>query len=170
MQALEEAFKRVPDGVQKASYEPMLESARKSILEVMGTDGAPSLATIMNMVASADDRGDSGGVLRWESRLDDMLGNLEEVEHQLEILRVFALTNFNAGHFDKAASSFQRCVLRLGQLERFRDQATTLSEVGMCFILLNDTQPGAFEGAAICYEKARKLGEQHGFYSAVSKP
>ena len=124
----------------------------------------------MDMVAQANDAGDSVGVLMWESRLDEMLGCMLEVEDQLRMLRVFALTNFNAGHFAKAASLFQRCVPRLGKMERFRDQATTLSEVGECFLLLDDTQPGAVDDAGAWYEKARKVGDQHGFYSAVSKP
>jgi len=121
------------------------------------------------MVGEAHDAGDNAGVLMWESRLDEMLGCMEEAD-QLTMLQDFAQANFNTGNFAKAASLFQRCVPRLGKMERFRDQATTMSEVGESLIFLNESQPGAFEGAGVWYEKARKVGEQHGFYSAVSKP
>ena len=167
---MEEAFKRVPEGVQKQSHSEILQRARAKMLELMGTVDEPSLQTIMDMVATALHAGDSAGVLRWEGRLDEMLFCIVGVETQIRMLRTFAMTNFNDGHFAKAASSFQRCVPRCGKMGHIRDQATTMSEVGNCYMHLNDMQPGAFEGAAIWYEKARKLGEQHGFYSTVSKP
>jgi len=123
-----------------------------------GAGGAPYPSAVAVMVRTARASRDWSGVLRWESRLEELLLTLDEVRHP-QLIFDFADTNFHRGHYAKAASLFQRRVQLLGKMERFREQGVDMCRVGECFVSLNDAK-----GADTWYQKARTLAEKHGCY------
>ena len=125
----------------------------------VGAGGAPPLPSIGNMVLQARDARDWPGVLRWESRLEELLTFQES--GQTRMILAFACANFNQGHFAEAASLYQRRVQVLGKLERFTEQGHDMCLVGDCFLRLNNS-----EGAEMWYQKARRLGEKLGCYES----
>ena len=117
---------------------------------------------ICRMTDHAKERGDWPGVLRWESRLDEMLSLYSTTpEACAELVKTFACANMNQALFAKAASLFERSAELLGNLERFRDQARDVCQVGQCFFQLGDG-----DGATPWFERARKVGAAHGFFQA----
>ena len=132
----------------------------KSTLNICGDQagGAPSLAAVSDMVQTAVKARDWPGVLRWESRLEELL-TLNETRHP-HLFWVFAAANQTQGLFVEAASLFQRRVQVLEKLERSSEQGADMCQVGDCFLRLNDA-----EQAEMWYQKARKLGEKYGCYA-----
>ena len=117
---------------------------------------------ICGVTDHARQRCDWPGVLRWESRLDEMLSLYSTAPEACpHLIRTFACANMNHALFAKAASLFERSAQLLGNLERFRDQARDVCQVGQCFLQLGDV-----DGAAPWFEKARKVGAAHGFFQA----
>ncbi|KAJ1464688.1 hypothetical protein T484DRAFT_1868176, partial [Baffinella frigidus] len=165
-QAAAEAFRAAvavaekhPAVLQDLNSAGALKSAKANLKNCdVGVGGAPPRSTIVRMVEKAWVSRDWAGVLRWESRLEDLL-TLPEAEHP-QLIESFAVANLNQGHFAKAASLFQRSVQILGKLERFTEQGAAMCRVGECFLRLNDAK-----GAETWYQKARKLGEKHGCYA-----
>ena len=129
----------------------------------VGASGAPPLVMVLGMVEQARESRDWPGVLRWESRLEELLTLHEASLPQL--LFAFARANFDQGHLAKAASLFERRVQVLGKMKRFVEQGKDMCQVGECFLRLNDAK-----GAETWYQKARKFGEKHGCYSAECGP
>ncbi|KAJ1474487.1 hypothetical protein T484DRAFT_1832246 [Baffinella frigidus] len=134
----------------------MLEKAEK----LAGRGGAPPLETIMSRVRNASDADDWEGVMACESRMEDLLGVVDE-RHHLEILNTFALANCNVGRFAKAAVLFKRHAALCARMERFRDQAWDFYRAGRCLVRLNDVG-----GAAALFRNARAVGAEHGFFNA----
>jgi hypothetical protein len=108
------------------------------------------------MVDTAMRANDVPGMLRWESRLEELLLSLDKTKHP-ELILGFAVANYRQGLFAKAATLLQRVVQVLGKLERFSDQGGNMCKVGECFLILDDAK-----GAETWYQKARTLGEKHG--------
>ena len=129
-------------------------------LEVCGVGafGAPPLAAVAAMVDTARQAHDWPGMLWWESRLEELLLVTVEATHP-ELISGFAGANFFEGHYEKAASLFQRSVQVLGKMERFAEQGGDMCRVGDCFLRLNDVRC-----AETWFQNARKLGETHGCY------
>ena len=117
-----------------------------------GAGGAPPLYAVVEMVGAAAKARDWSGVLRWESRLEELaLGFPSQMFH------AFAWANLVNGKFVKAASLFQRRAEAHGMMKLFGEQGADMCKVGDCFELLNDA-----EGAETWFKKARKLGETTG--------
>ena len=135
----------------------MLGKAEK----LAGRGDAPSLDTIFSLVRLASDAGDWEGVMTWESRLEDLLGVVDERAHHPELLDTFALANCNMGRFAKAAALFKRHAALCAKMERFRDQAWDFYRAGRCLVRLNDVA-----GATALFRKARAAGAKHGFFNA----
>mmetsp|Transcript_56249 Transcript_56249/g.134279 ORF Transcript_56249/g.134279 Transcript_56249/m.134279 type:complete len:456 (+) Transcript_56249:672-2039(+) len=165
-QAAAEAFRAAvavaekhPAVLQDPNSAGALKSAKVNLKHCgVGAGGAPPRSTIVRMVEKARVSRDWAGVLRWESRLEDLL-TLSEAGHPT-LIESFAVANLNQGHFAKAASLIQRRVQLLGKLECFAEQGADMCLVGECFVRLDDAQ-----GAGTWYQKARKLGEKHGCYA-----
>jgi hypothetical protein len=104
---------------------------------VVGAGGAPPLSAVLEMVYTARAAHDGPGVLRWESRLEELLLITHEATPP-ELIRVFAYANVDQGHSAKAASLYQRLVRLLGKMERFTEQGANMCRVGECFGLPND--------------------------------
>jgi hypothetical protein len=119
-----------------------------------GAGGAPPLSAVVQMVATAKDARNWPEVLRFESRLEEMLLTAFESRHP-ELISSFATAHLVQGHYVEAASLFQRRVQLLGKLERFRDQGADMCQVGECFLRLNNAN-----SADAWYQKVRKLGEK----------
>jgi tetratricopeptide (TPR) repeat protein len=124
----------------------------------VGAGGAHAVSMVAVVVQTAREARDWPGVLRWESRLEELL-TLKESANPRHFL-TFALANLNQGHFANAARLFQRRVQLLGKLERFSDQGVDMCQVGECFLHLKEENL-----SETWYQKARKLGEKHGCYA-----
>ena len=128
----------------------------------VGASDAPPVVSVfvesvVAMVQKAMQARDWPGVLRWESRLEELL-TLPEPAHPL-VIDAFACANSNQGHSSKAASLFQRLVQFFGKLERFTEEGRAMCRVGQCFLSLDDVK-----SAKTWYQNARKLAEKHGCY------
>jgi tetratricopeptide (TPR) repeat protein len=115
---------------------------------------------ILEMVLKADSDQDWAGVLRWESRMEDVLGGLAETG-RARLLRCFALANAKLGHVAKAPPLLARSAHLHGKLERFKDQGADMCQIGQCLTGLKDV-----DGAAMWFHKVRALGAKHGFFNA----
>ena len=135
----------------------MLGKAEK----LAGRGDAPPLDKIFSLVRLAADAADWEGVMMWESRLEDLLGVLDERAHHPGLLETFALANCDMGRFAKAAALYKRHAALCAKMERFRDQAWYFYRAGRCLVRLNDV-----EGATVLFRKARAVGATHGFFNA----
>jgi tetratricopeptide (TPR) repeat protein len=159
-QATADVASKHPEVMEDGEATSALTSAKANLqLLVVRVGGAPPLSAAWAMVGTAKASRDWPGVLRWESRLEELLLAVGEASHP-QLISWFAEANFKQGLFDKAASLLQRRVQVLGNLERFREQGEDMCHVGECFVHLNDAK-----GAETWYHKARKLGEKHGCYA-----
>jgi len=121
----------------------------------------------------ACDADDWREVLKWEGRMDEMMAGESGATCDLILLRFMAAHNSGAlstmsetlpnGSPHHSLSSIrlaeQRIVL-LGKWQRFRDQGEV-----MCRLASNLRAAGRGQEASLCYQKARKVGEAHGFFS-----
>jgi hypothetical protein len=141
------------------SFRAAVEVAEKhpEILEDPNANGAFENAQgqlqdykkIYAMVEQAMNAQDWPGVLRWESRLEDILGVLP-YGAPCEVVQMFAKAHFalghstegdvREGHFENAARLFEKCVGLTGREERFRDQGSVMCQVGQCFLSLKDSE------------------------------
>ncbi|KAJ1474988.1 hypothetical protein T484DRAFT_3213394 [Baffinella frigidus] len=111
------------------------------------------------MVRKASGTGDWAGVLKWESRLGEILETVSGELHP-EMLDAFAVAHFKEKHFEKSAIFYEKSLPILGKMERYRDQGSNMCQIGQCFSNINDTPR-----AVPWFNKARALGAQHGFFS-----
>ena len=79
----------------------------------------------------------------------------------IHILQTIAGAHYDQGHYAKAATVYETCANLLETKEQFRDAAAMMCLVGTSFHCLED-----MDGAVKWFQKARKLGEENGFYSA----
>ncbi|KAJ1488597.1 hypothetical protein T484DRAFT_1782880 [Baffinella frigidus] len=149
-----------PELLQDPSCREVLILAQNRLPTVLPKGDAPPLSAILHTVQEAWLSGDYPEILRWESRLEEMLSSQMEAAHP-PLLHTFATAHDMLGAFTNAARLYQRRSTLLGKMERFRDQGTEMCQVGRCLINTGDT-----EGGAAWFESARKLGAQHGFFQA----
>ena len=159
-QASMDVAEKHPALLQDPDAEALLRKVKGLVLNVGRASDAPPLSEIFMMMNQAAGVKDWPGVLRWESRLEDMLVQTTNVSHS-RLFEMLGEANFNQGHMAKAAKLFERRALLLGKMKLFRDQATDMNRIGDCLSNLNNT-----DGATPWFQKARRLGAQHGFYSA----
>jgi hypothetical protein len=124
-----------------------------------------SLGDVFEKVNAANLRGDWRGALKWEGRMEDVIENSSDAACS-NILGVFADTHgrgFKAtGSKDHSLSIVRletRRVEVLGRMQRFRDQGQVMCSVADHLRVLGKTQE-----AAGYLQRARKLGEAHGFF------
>jgi len=110
------------------------------------------------------------GVLKWEGRLEQLL------EGRLDASRVSILCHFKGAHTtgmnatgstDHALAAVRlqdRCIELLGNMERFRDQGES-----MCDAADHLVGAGKVQAAALYFQRARDVGEAHGFFSVECK-
>jgi len=125
----------------------------------VGAGDAPSLPDVVVMVEKASEVQDWSGVLRLESRMEELL-TLNEAEIP-RLIEMFADANINQGQDAKAASLLQRRVQVLEKMGRFSEQGVGMCRVGDCFLRLKNA-----ERAETWYQRARKIGEEHGCYES----
>lgn len=116
---------------------------------------------IVDMINQAQKAGDWQGVLKWESRLEEMISEYRTGTNEensgvavAALLFCFARANKSEGRFAKAAKLFERRALLAQTMQRYRDQASELCQIGQCLLLesLDDA-----EEAASWFEKARAV-------------
>ena len=130
----------------------------ESSLRMLGGGWDTPLPAIYKMLEVAYVSQDHVGVLRWESRLDDLVRMTTQAK-ALDLLQMFAAANYSQDLSAKAAILQERRVDLFGKAERFLDQGLAMCRVGDCLADLED-----FEGATSWFERARRLGETWGFY------
>jgi hypothetical protein len=157
-QAAQDVAGKHPEVLQDPRTNFAFTKAKTLQERMRGGGDAPSISAIMKLVEEAERRRDWPEVLRWESRLEDLLV-VAEVFHPW-LLHTFARANFAQGHFAKSSSLYQRRVQVLGNLERFSDAGKAMCDVGDCFHRLDDA-----EAAETWYLKAQNLGAQHGRFA-----
>ena len=156
-QAAVDVVEEHPDVLLELNADSALEGAKVNLRNcVSGAGDEPSLSEVVVMVETALEARDWPGVLQWESRLEAVLLILNEATHPW-LLHTFAWANLMERHWAKAASLFQRRVQVLGKRGRFREQGGDMCLVGDCFRRLNDLKV-----AETWFQRARKLGEEHG--------
>ena len=160
-QAAADIAEKHPEVLQDPFARTVLRKAKDFLDRMRATGDSPSLSSIIQMLEESSESRDWAGVLRWESRLEELLttGHLTDF-HQVKLIHYFASANVEQLHFAKAASLFQRSVELLGKLERFSEQGTDMCHVGDCFLQLGDAK-----GGEMWLQKARKLGETLGCYA-----
>ena len=153
-----------PDVLQDDNANNALRMA-KNRLKVYGRAGdAPSLHSVFEAVQQSERAHDWAGVLRCESRMEELLPTCSLPSRQ-RLLSSFAQANSLAGHKAKATSLYERCVVVAGTRGRFRDQASFMCDAGKSFLELDNA-----EGASKFFLKARDLGAQHGFSIPILHP
>jgi len=122
---------------------------------------------------AAVDAGDWREVLKWEGHMDEMMAG------QPDAICLVILKRFMAAHKAGTFSTMSATLLRgsphhylsairlaekqidlLGKLQRFRDQGEA-----MCVLASDLSLAGKGQEASAYYQKARKVGEAHGFFS-----
>jgi hypothetical protein len=129
---------------------------------------APPLSTedVRARVDAACDAGDWREVLKWEGRIDELMQGQPDATCEV-ILRRFqnahALGTKSTGSPHHSLPSIrlaEQLVDLLGKRQRFRDQGEE-----MCFLADNLRAAGKRQEASLYCQKARKVGEAHGFFS-----
>ena len=136
---------------------------------------APPLSTddVRAKVLAADAYGEDLDwleVLKWESRMDEMMEDQPDATCNL-ILQEFQHAHWKAEistgchhHTLSSIRLLEQRVELLGKMQRFRDQGEAMCGVasGLCFA-------EKYQEAAVYFQKARKVAEEHGFFSVECK-
>ena len=88
-----------------------------------------------------------------------------DTEERSKILGEFADAHMWNRDWASAASCYKRQAVLLGALHRFKDQGESI-----CYTAVTLRALGDEEGARQCNERARKIGEQHGFFQLECDP
>ena len=114
----------------------------------------------------AGDAGDWREVLEWEGRMDEFMAGQTDATCEL-ILRHFVIAHMDGNsstgsphHLLSAAKLGEQLIDLLGKIQRFRDQGEE-----MCNLATFLSEAGKQQEASLYYQKARKVGEAHGFFS-----
>jgi hypothetical protein len=134
---------------------------------------APPLSTDdvrARVVAASDDWRE---VLKWEGRMDEMMAGQPDtnckhifgifmVAHNKGSLSTMSetLPNGSPHHFLSSIRLAEQLIDFLGKRQRFRDQGEQ-----MCTLADTLDVAGKQQEASLYYQKARKVGEAHGFFS-----
>jgi len=119
---------------------------------------------------AAIDAEDAQGVLKWEGRIDEMMEKLSHYQCE-NILSLFVDAHkkaLNTVGGEKHVVSMKRLIeLRgevFGKMERFRDQGGAICDLAEIVMRLEGVQ-----AAGKYFQRARDLGEAHGFFSVESR-
>jgi hypothetical protein len=135
---------------------------------------APPLSTDdVRAKVLAGDADDWREVLKWEGRMDEMMAG------QPDVICKLILNNFRIAHNQGTLSTIsgtlpggsphhylssirlaEQLIDFLGERQRFRDQGEAICELADCLCMA-----GKGQEASLYYQKARKVGEAHGFFS-----
>ena len=124
-----------------------------------------SLEDAYQQFRAANAAGDWHGVLKWKGRMEEMMQDFSDAERDV-ILRAFYLAHRKSElpNWRTEVLSLQaRRIEILGKLQRLRDQGEVMCSMGN-----NLSSTGKDEAAAKMYERARAVGEAHGFFSLES--
>jgi len=136
---------------------------------------APPLSTedVRARVVAASVADDWREVLKWEGRMDEMMAGQSDDTCEL-ILRRFLVAH-NSGFLSTVSGTLpngsphhslssirlsEQLIDLLGKMQRFRDQGEA-----MCDLASSLCAAGKRQEASLYYQKARKVGEAHGFFS-----
>ena len=136
---------------------------------------APPLSTedVRAKVFAASDAGDWRELLKWEGRMDEMMVGQPDITCKL-IFRIFMAAH-NSGSLSTASETLpngsphhslsairlgEQLIDFLGKRQRFRDQGEA-----MCVLAGRLCAAGKRQESSSYYQKARKVGEAHGFFS-----
>ena len=129
------------------------------------------LAEVWEKIGAASEANDWCGVLKWEGRMEELLGNVPDDTSYDYILGAFLAAHVDGlsstGSKDHVLSVIgleERRVKVLGKMERFRDQGGSLNSIAEHKLAL-----GERAHAKKYFNKARDLGAAHGFFSAESR-
>jgi len=129
---------------------------------------APPLSTddVREKVLAASSSQDWVEVLKWEGRMEEMMEGQPDASCRI-ILQIFehshssrSLSTGSLHHAISAIRLGEDLVALLGKMERFRDQGKAMCDLATTFNQVDKRQE-----AAEYYQKARKVGEAHGFFS-----
>jgi len=135
----------------------------------------PPLSTedVRARVVAASDANDWREVLKWEGQMDEMMAGQPDatcgiilrrfqVAHNEESLSTMSrtLTNGSPHHLLSSIRLSKQLVDLMGKRQRFRDQGEQ-----MCTLASTLSVAGKQQEASLYYQKARKVGEAHGFFS-----
>jgi len=109
-------------------------------------------------------------VLKWEGRMDELMlteddDTCEIVLHNFELAHVLLMNSTGSSDHKIAISRLkERRVELLGKLPRFRDQGDLI-----CDLASNLLRADKHEEVERYFQRARKIGAAHGFFSVESK-
>jgi hypothetical protein len=136
---------------------------------------APPLSTedVRARVVAAGDADDWREVLKWEGSMDEIMAGQPDIIWEI-ILNRF-ISAHRSGHLSSVSETLpmgsphhflssirleEQFIDFLGTRQRFRDQGEAMCTLaGILFVT------GKRQAASLCYQKARKVGEAHGFFS-----
>jgi hypothetical protein len=125
---------------------------------------APPLSTedVLARVGAACDAHDWREVLKWEGRMNELMaGQTDETcEHILRRFQAAHLSTGSPHHILSLTRIWEEMIDLKGKRQRFRDQGEE-----MCNLATNLSGAGKHQEASLYYQKARKVGEAHGFFS-----
>ena len=136
---------------------------------------APPLSTedVRARVDAADDAGDWREVLKWEGRMDEMMEG--QISLTCEIILMWFRNAHNSGVLSTMSGTLptgsphhslssirltEQLIDLLGKRQRFRDQGEEI-----CALADSLRAAGKRQEASLYYQRARKVGEAHGFFS-----
>ena len=105
-------------------------------------------------------------VLKWEGRMEEMMHGQPDAVRNNILFKFYdshtsgSLSTGSPHHLLSAIRLGEERVALLGKMERFRDQGKEI-----CNLADNLSEVGKHQHAAEYYQKARKVGEAHGFFS-----
>jgi len=136
---------------------------------------APPLSTedVRARVVAASVADDWREVLKWEGRMDELMAAQRDATCELILQRFMAahhqgtlstasgtLPHGSPHHSLSTIRLAEQLIDRLGKRQRFRDQGEE-----MCALAINLRAAGRGQEASLYFQKARKVGEAHGFFS-----
>jgi len=132
--------------------------------------------TFVQKVLSAANQGDWPAVLKLEGCMEELVVNLERWRRPggKQTNRIFSIFSdaladgYNESGNSRHARSYIRLLERqiplLGKLQRFRDQGEAMCNMAVMLYKTDSNSEGA-----VSYQRARKVAEQHGFFTLESR-
>ena len=123
------------------------------------------LQEVMELVIAAYESSNWRGVLKWENRIEEIIATEDDicVEAFLDSFasarKMMSAETGDGEHCFVVIKLEKLRVELLGKMEQFRDQGEAIYGIGESFMGINNR-----EEAAIYFQRARKIGEQHGFF------
>ena len=129
---------------------------------------APPLSTndVRARVDAASAAGEWQEVLKWEGRMEELMAGQPDATYEL-IMRRFQSAHLRGSsstgsphHILSLTRLGEQLIDSLGNRQFFRDQGEE-----MCNLAIILSEVGKQQEASLYYQKARKVGEAHGFFS-----